>query len=251
MHWFGLVLEWSSVALQVCIFVLMGRRNLYRRFPLFALYTAYLILATVLRSLFLPNPHVYFYVYWVSEPGEIVLAILAVHESFKAVFGAFYLLWWFRFLFPGAIIAALGYSAWHAYVHPPLQVSALGAAIISMAIAAQYVIVCITVLFFVLLRFIRVRWRLYEFRIVFGFGVSALAVAFAGLVRSEFGTKFVFLTVWLPGVAYLVAVLIWFSAMLGEEPKNGRNIAGRPSPEQLVEGLRHQLRTLKKFLGKK
>src|SRR5438045_4519653 len=117
MHRLGLVLEWSSVALQVWIFVLMGRRNLYRRFPLFAFYIAYLILATILRSLFLSNQHIYFYVYWFTEPGEILLAILAVHESFRAVFRAFYLLWWFRFLFPGAIAAALTYAAWHAYVH--------------------------------------------------------------------------------------------------------------------------------------
>jgi len=251
MNWFGLALEWSSVALQVWIFVLMVRRNHYRRFPLFALYTAYLILATALRSLFLSNRRIYFYIYWFTEPGEILLAVLAVQESFRAVFRAFYLLWWFRFLFPGAIAAALGYAAWHAYAHPPFHASPIGAAIISMAIAAQYVIICITVLFFVLLRIIRVRRRPYEFSIVFGFGISALALAFAGLVRSEFGTKFSFLSEWLPGVAYLVAVVIWLSAMLGEEPKNGHIIAVRPSSEELVDDLRNQLQTLKKFLGKK
>lgn len=251
MYWFGLALEWFSVALQVWIFVLMGRRNLYRRFPLFAAYTAYMIVTTVLRSVFLSNRPVYFYVYWLSEPGQILLAIMAVHESFLAVFRAFYLLWWFRLLIPGAIIAALVYSGWNAYAHPPLHASTGGAVIISMAIAAQYVIVVLAVVFFLLLRFIHVRWRLYEFRIVFGFGISALAVAFAGLVRSEFGTKFTFLSEWLPGVAYLVAVLIWLSAMLGEEPKNGHNIGGKPSNEDLVGELREQMRAIKKFLDKK
>ena len=250
MYWFGLALEWSSVALQVWILVLMGRRNLYRRFPIFSVYTAYLIAATILRSVFLSRPHIYFYVYWFTEPGEILLAVLAVHESFRAVFRAFYLVWWFRLLFPGAIAVALGYSAWKAYAHPPQHANAAGAAIISAAVAAQYVIVCVSVLFFFLLRVFQVRWRLYEFRIVFGFGISALAVAFAGLVRSETGTRFSFLSEWLPGVAYLLAVLIWVSAMHGKEPKNGHGIAGKLSNEELVEELRLHLRNLKKFLGK-
>ena len=251
MYWFGLALEWTSVALQVWIFVLMGRRNLYGRFPLFAIYTAYMIVTTVLRSVFLSNRAVYFYVYWFSEPGQILLAILAVHESFMAVFRAFYLLWWFRLLIPGAIFASLVYSVWNAYAHRPLHVNATGAAIISMAIAAQYVIVALAVLFFSLLRIVHVRWRLYEFRIVFGFGTSALAVVFAGLIRSEFVTKFIFLSEWLPGMAYLFAVLIWLSAMLGQEPKNGQNIAGKPSKEEVVGELRGQLRAIKRFLGKK
>jgi hypothetical protein len=249
MYWFGLMLLWVPIALRLWIFVLMGRKNLYRRFALFTAYIVYTVIVAGLKAIFLSNWRIYFYVYWFSEPGEILLSVLAVHESFVRVFGTFYRLLWFRLLFPGAIAAALIYSCWKAYVHPPSHVSAVGSAIISTAIAAQYVILSIAILFFLLVRFIHVRWRLYEFRIVFGFGVAALVYAFAGVLRSESGTRFDFLSEYLPGMGYVLAVFIWLTAMLAEEPKNGDNIAGTPGPE-VLDGLRLHLKTIKKFLGK-
>jgi len=43
-------------------------------------------------SVTLSRPHVYFYVYWITAPMDTILAILAVHESFRRVFRVFYLL---------------------------------------------------------------------------------------------------------------------------------------------------------------
>jgi hypothetical protein len=249
MYWLGLTFQWTSVALQVWIFVLMGRRNLYRRFPIFASYTAYVVMSAVLRSVFLSDWHIYFYVYWFTQPAEILLSVLAVHESFMRVFGHFYQLRWFRFLFPGTIAAALIYAGWKAYAHPPVGVNSAGSAIISIAIASQYVIFGIFVVFFLLVRFVHVLWRLYEFRIVLGFGVASLFYAFAGVLRSETGTRFNFLSEYLPGMGYLLAVLIWLSAMMAEEPMNGHNLAGM-SIHEVLKALRLQLEVLKRFLAK-
>ncbi len=82
MYWFGLSLQWICVILQVWILVLMGRRSLYGRFPLFAAYIAYVAVQTVVRSAFLANQHLYFYVYWFTAPIEMILTVLAAHESF-------------------------------------------------------------------------------------------------------------------------------------------------------------------------
>jgi len=248
LYWVGLSLLWVPLALRIWIFALMNRKKLFRRFPLFAAYISYTVVTAVLKAVFLSNRHIYFYVYWLSEPGEILLSVLAVHESFLRVFGGFYRLSWFRLLFPGTIGMALLYSAWKAYVHPPMHVGGVGAAIISTAITAQYIILGISVLFFLLVRLIHVRWRLYEFRIVFGFGVASLIYAFAGVLRSESGTSFDFLSKYLPGMGYVLAACIWLSAMLGEEPKNGQNMAGMLGP-QLLEELRMHLKMIKRFLG--
>jgi hypothetical protein len=248
-YWFGLSLLWVPIALRLWIFLLLGRRNLYRRFPWFSLYTLYMVISGLLKGVFLSDWHVYFYVYWIAEPGEILLSILAVHESFMKVFGDFYRLLWFRFLFPAAIATALLYSGWKAYAHPPQQVSAVGSAIVSMAIAAQYSILGIAILFFLLVRFIHVRWRLYEFRFVLGFGVASLIYAFAAVFRSENGTHFAFLSEYLPGMGYVLAVFIWLNAMLAMEPKNGDNIGGMRE-SQLLQDLHLHLRTIKRFLGR-
>ena len=232
--------------LQVCILALMIWRGLLRRFPLFAAYTAYIICITTLRSVVLSNGTVYFYTYWATEPGEILLGLLAVHESFLRIFRVFYAVRWFRILFPGAIVFALVYSAWIAYAHPPQHASRAGAAIISAAVATEYVIVGISVLFFALVLLLRVRWRVYEFRIVLGFGISALAVVFAGIVRSENGTKFAFLSTYLPPVAYFLAVLIWLSAML--RPGAIDALEMRDAPDVLAEDLRGHLSAIRRFL---
>lgn len=221
-----------------------------RRFPLFAAYISYTVVAGVLKAIFLPNWHIYFYVYWFAEPGEVVLSVLAVYESFLRVFGDFYRLSWFRLLFPGTVGIALLYSAWKAWVRPPLHIGAVGAVIVSTTITAQYVILGISVLFFLLVRFIHVRWRLYEFRIVLGFGVASLIYAFSMALRSESGKHFDFLSIYLPGVGYVLAVCIWLSAMLAEEPKNGQNMSGMPG-QQLLEELSMHLKAIKRFLGQR
>src|SRR2546423_6064040 len=148
MYWLGISTQWVSVALQIWILALSAQRALHRSFPLFTTYMSYLVLQTVLRSVFLSKPDVYFYIFWITAPLEVILTLLAAHESFMKVFGNFYLLWWFRFLFPSAIIAALAYSGCNAYMHPPVNTSPTGMAIISAQIASQYIILGISVLFF-------------------------------------------------------------------------------------------------------
>jgi hypothetical protein len=55
---------------------------------------AYVVVVSTLKVLFLSNRRVYFYVYWASEPGDVVLSVLSVHESFRRAFGDFYRLKW-------------------------------------------------------------------------------------------------------------------------------------------------------------
>ena len=246
MYWLGSFLQWSTIALQLCISVLMARRKLLRLFPLFATYLAYIVGITILRAVFLFDHGAYFYIYWATQPGEIVLAILAVYESFVRVFRGFYGLLWFRLFFPAAILLALAYSAWSAVTHPPVHVSPLGAAIISAAVASDYVIVGIAVLFLAMVSILQVRWRLYEFRIVFGFGISALAMLFAGVLRSQNGTRFSFVSEFLPPMAYLLANLVWLSAMFSKESSNTQHLA-EPT-DRMIQELSGHLEVVRQFL---
>jgi hypothetical protein len=68
MYWFGHLLQLSSVALQLCVLALTIWRGLSRRFSLFAIYTAYIICITTIRSIVLSNHMLYFYM---LRPGAI------------------------------------------------------------------------------------------------------------------------------------------------------------------------------------
>jgi hypothetical protein len=250
MYSFGLALQWIGVALEVWILVFVWKRKLYRNYPLFSICILYLVLQTLLRSALFSSPSLYFSVYWVTAPLEVILTLLAAHESFMKVFGNFYLLWWFRFLFPSAIITALAYSGCNAYMHPPINTNPTGMAIISAQMASQYVILGISVLFFSLVKFLNIRWRVYEYRFVLGFGISALGMAFAGALRSEFGTKFAFFNEMLPPVAYVVALLVWLSAVRETEVQAAPAADDRPSPLELMQELRYHLRIVRTFLKK-
>src|SRR5213593_627266 len=133
-------------------------------------------------------------------------------------------------------------------MHPASR-SPAGAAIIGAAVAAQYIVLAISLLFFSLVSLLRVPWRIHEYRIVLGFGISSLAISFAGAVRSEFGTKFETWSRLLPGVSYLLALVIWWTAV--KHPVMTKQSSDtRLSPEALIREARRQLTVIRSLLRK-
>ena len=244
MYLVGLSLQWICIALAGWILALLWRRNLGGSFPVFTVYIGYVIVQMMLRSAFLSDAHVYLYVFWITAPIEMILTVLAVQESFLRVFRSFYLLRWFRIILPGTITATLVTSGWKAYLHPA-HGSRAAAAIIGTAVTAQYIVLAISILFFMLVGLLRVPWRIHEYRIVLGFGLSALALSFAGSVRSEFGTEFEVLSRMLPGVAYLLTLVIWLTAVKHPPPKEPELPDVELLPERLVEEARRHLMVIR------
>ena len=248
MYWLGLGVQITSIALQICILALLVRRRLLRSFPLFFGYILYVVVRTIIGSIALSHTRVYFYFYWTTAPGEIILMILAAHESFRRVFRVFYLLPWFRILFPATITFALLYAALRGYLSPPVHASPTGAAIISAMMTAQYVILTISIGFFALARLLRVPWRIHEYQFMFGFGVSAVSIAFAASIRSEFGAKHQFLSETLPALAYILVLAIWLSAVVHPYLAGCETTGQQLSPEEVVNQLRRQVATIRSLL---
>ena len=250
MDWLGFALQLSGIALEICILVLMARRHLYRQFPVFASYITYVMLQTALRAAFLSNAHLYFYVYWCTAPVEVIFAILAVHESFLRVFHGFYLLRWFRVVFPGSIAIALLYSVVRGYFYPPVHASAVQAAIILTMLTGQYVILAISVVFFALVKLLGVPWRIHEYRIVLGFGISSVMTALAASVRSVFVTRFAFVSEMLPALTYILALAIWISAVVYPLPSEIEIICDQPL-EEVVKQLRRDRSVVRSLLRRR
>jgi len=236
--------EWLPLALQAWLLILLVNKGLSRRFPLFLLYIVSQIVTGLARATLISNKS-YFYVYWWTAGIEALLSFLAIHESFRAVFRAFYRLQWFRMLWPGAIALIWAYAAWRAWANPPSHFTRTGAMLVSVAIVASYTIVGLALLFFLLVKIVRIRWHLYEFSIVYGIGFALLGMMIAALVRSEFGKKFAFMTEWGPPLAYLVGVLVWISAFLRTEPE----IRIDTPPDVLLRGMRENLNVVRKISG--
>jgi hypothetical protein len=246
---FGQTLFLLAFALEAWILLLLSRRGLYRDFPIFFAYISYIAMVTLIEAAVFARAQIYSRLYWYSEPAACLLRIWAVYESFMRVLGGFYLLRWFRVLLPATIAVVLIIAASWAYTHPAHNTSAMGAAIIGAAFTSQYVVFGMTLVFFGLAVLLRVQWRIHEYRIVFGFAISSLAIVLAAAVRSEFGTKLEFLSEMLPGMAYIVALGVWLSAVRHGLPPEAK-IAGEPSLEHLVHELRRQLSVLRSILRK-
>jgi hypothetical protein len=248
MDFLGSALQITGIALEICILVLLWRRNLFRTFPLFFSYVLYVLIRTIVCLVTLSTPYVYFYVYWITAPGEVILMILATYESLLRVFRVFYLLPWFRVVFPAGIAMALLYSGVRGYLSPPVHASAVSAAIISAMLTGQYVILTIALGFFALARLLRVPWRIHEYRFVLGFGISAVATALAASVRSDFGTRFAFLSGMLPAVTYILVLAIWLSAVVHPLPARSKIEAAGEQPEEVVRRLRQELAAIRSLL---
>ena len=248
MFWLGQFVEWLGIALLVSILVFLLRRGLSRRYPLFTLYAAYMTVTLLARALTLSRPHLYFYVYWTAEPGALVLKLLALGESFLKVFRGFYLLARFRLLLPGAILVALAVSVLRTLSHPT-QGSRATSIVVSGEMAVQYIALVVAVLFVGLVVLLRLPWRVHEYRIVLGFGISALGTFSSAGLRFFAGSGFGLLRSMVESAAYILALAIWVSAArysstsrLPAEPK--------VSPGMLVDELRRELAYTRSMLGR-
>lgn len=104
------------------------------------------------------------------------------------------------------------------------------------------------ILYFALIKLLKVMEHQLESGIILGFGMNATLVAFAVLIRSAFGTRFVLFTALLPAFAYIIAVATWLAILLQPERR-------LPEPqitlEQMNEILDRYLEIANKYLGKK
>ena len=251
MNSLGLAIATTGIGLEIWILAQLWRRDFLRTFPFFCSYALFILLTTIVGLVTLSTPNVYLYVYWITTPPATILAILAMHESFRKVFRVFYLLPWFRICFPTGIVLALSYAALRSYFHPPVHVTGIHAAMISGMLAAQYVILTIALIFFALVGLLQVPWRIHEFRIVLGFGLSAGVIALAASLRSDFGTNFAFLTQMAPALTYILSLAIWLSAVVHPLPAGtGRTTDSVPelSPEEVVSKLTSELTAIRSLV---
>jgi hypothetical protein len=207
------------IILQVCILVLLFKRQLQRRFIWFFVYTIYSLIEVIVRLLVSGHYKTYSIVYWSTEPIDLSVTVLALRESFLSVFWPEARLRWFRWVFWTGIGLALAYGCWEAWALPPRQESRIIWIIIDFEFALNAVISVFGLLYGGFIRVFGILDHQRESAIILGFTAIACIANFGWLTRSVFGTRFRLLSGLLPAVGYIVGELIWTRDLLRPEWK--------------------------------
>lgn len=232
-----------SLALEICLLVLLLRRRIRAVFPLFVACIALTVAATLARLLTSNHYLAYFYTYWSTDAMLSLLSLAALHEVFYEVFGGLFHFWWFRLFYYGTILAALAIAISNAIQHPPVQAHPIISLILEASIAINFVRMGIIALFGVFDWLLDMGYDRYAHGIVVGFGISSVGSLLGFLGFSIFGTKLIFFARNAPTVAYILGLVVWIITFAASQPKQGE---WKPpmSPEQMLKEVQGYLRAL-------
>ena len=238
-----------NAVLLAFLAVFLLRRKMQRQTPFFVSYTVFSIISQIGNVLLYTHYTLYFQFFWASETVNTVLAFFSLYEVFRWVFRNFYGIVWFRYLFPIMGILMLLMAGIRSLLLPAPDVQRLITAIISLAIALNFLQVGIFALFFLLVSFFHMRRRQHAFGITLGFGIIAITNVTILLLRSEFGKKFEPVSQITPPIAYIIAVVVWLAAFIPPQPDHPLKDWVPPlTPEEMLVELSQYTRAVKGVL---
>jgi len=219
------------------LLLIVYRQRLTGQLLWFALYIFWQFLEGCIQLVLLSiNRQLYARVYWWLEAVEVILIVGAVRESFLRIFQGFTKKPGFRRTVWTVIGAVVLYSAWKAIHAPPLQIGRLFSFVFGAEFLFRWAIVGIALLTTVLSILLKEPIT-REDAVVSGFGVASLAYVFYLSSFSLFGTKYIFLTKYIPSVGYFVAAFWWIYVFSRPMRQFGFKELGM-GPEEIREALR-------------
>ncbi len=205
---FSLISLLVSLCLEIWLAVLLYRRRVYKLYPVFFAYIAASVAVSLARLAIHPYYSIYYFVYWASELLLILLSIAALNHVFWYTYDVEDF-WWFRCLYYGAILVALGLTIRMAIVSPPVLKQPIISFMLEAEITANIVRASIVAVFAVMIEPMTVEFQRYPFGIILGFGASSIGPCIGYLIFSVFGTKVARSTDVISTVSYIVALIIW------------------------------------------
>lgn len=238
----------SGLLLGVWLTLMLLHHRVYKHFPLFVVYNIYAVVASAGFLVALYIPGTYFYVYWGSEIGFLLLATVAIHEVFHSVFEGFYLLPWFRWCYFASLAIVLTFAIISTGYNPPVQAHPLYSLALNITTPANCVLVAICALFYMAAKLLKVGFRRHSFAIVLGLGLSAVGNLIPDVMRSVFGKKMELFGIYGSSVSDFLTSVIWLTAFYRQDSGDG----GPPplSSAQMADEVRQYTRILKGLLGK-
>ncbi len=236
------------IALQSVLLFLLVRKRAGHTYPWFVTYTAFSVAATIARLALRQNPSLYFYLYWGGEMVYAVLALMALFEVFRSMFRNYLRLWWFRPLFPVAVLITIAVAVLHtAASHNPAQDQPITLAALAVTFGVRLVQGASFVCLWLLVWLTGARWRQPGLGIVTGFGFYASYVLVASLLRSEIGTKLDGLIVFGIPVAYILTLLLWLWFFTIPQPREPERDAFPPLSRDELNQYAAAVRRMRKL----
>jgi hypothetical protein len=235
------------ILLQIGIIVALLRRRLQRRFPWFTAYILYALVETAVRLAASGNQDAYLIVYWTTAVPGVGFTVLALRESFLAIFLPETRLRWFRFIFWSCIFAAIAYAVWQTSALPPRQARRFIGIVLKLNFGLDIVISTFGLVYAGAIGLFEILEHQRATAIILGFTANSSVAMFGWITRSVFGTRFRMLSEWIPAVAYIVAEAIWIKDLLRAE-----RIVPKPKQtlEQMNEVVNRYIAILHRYLGR-
>lgn len=249
MRLFDIGIEIVGSGLVLVLAMVMIRRRLHRDYPYFFAYIVVILVRTAVLLPITGDSHAYFYGFWTTELLTAGLVFLALYEAFYEVFYGFYVVWWFRLIFPGVACLISFFCIRYALLHPFPRAPLWMMLILSADNAASLTKAGVFLLFMILVVAFHMRWRRYPYDIVLGFAVTSIGMLAYDELWAKGGMYYI-IARYGPAVTFILATAIWlwsFGGKLQDEPvQKWRHEA---SPEQLLQELREYMRIVRKGSG--
>jgi hypothetical protein len=175
----------------------------------------------------------------------------AVRESFLRIFRGFTRMSWFRWAVSGVIVAVVAYSAWKAVYAPPTQ--GIFWWWIPFVLGAEFMFhwgtAAIGLLTMLLSWLVKEPTNSREDAVINGFAINSGTVIASAVIFSFFGTRYIFLSNYLPSVGYFLAVFLWIWVFSRAVEGYGFKELGM-GPEDMLREIRRYREAALRMRGK-
>jgi prepilin signal peptidase PulO-like enzyme (type II secretory pathway) len=232
----------AGLILQPALAVFLVARKLWRKYPIFTLYTvfnsigniiAFLLRETSLSFLLRDRPLLYFWFLQIFNGITTFIGFGIAYEIFRTIFSPHRALKRLATLVFGAcaiILAGMGASL--IISEAPFRSTDLMKSVLVVSEAARLLEVGLIGVLFLFSRAFGLHWRQATFGIALGLGIFATVELVATTIQSEFGPAAMNVLNLLRTGAFDVGLLTWIGYILAPEPS--LNI-GLPERSQLDE----------------
>ena len=197
-----------NILVDSWLLYILRRQSVWKQLPWFVLYICWEFLgACVGLTTWLISKQLYVTVFWWMEAARIALLVGAVRESLLRIFKGFEsLLRWSVLL---VILGVVAYSWWKAVHAPPIQSNRLASFILGAEFTLRWGVAGVSVVAMVLMWFIQEPAGSREDAVITGAAIASMGFVAWVVIRSVFGTRFVFFAQYLPDMGYFVAAFYW------------------------------------------
>jgi hypothetical protein len=204
---------------QTAILVIMAKKRLFRTFPIFAIYTGFVVLHQITAYVVHRWSDLwYFYAAWIGEIISIVLGFCVIAELFDDLLKHYKSIHTIAsYLFRWAIFIAVFLAVLAGVASPGNDVYQFTIGLLTLERSVRIVQFALVMFIMGFAKTLGLTWRHHTYGLAFGFGLFAMVSLIAYVVRIELGPVAGNSVRQLVPTAYLLAATVWLGYLLAPQ----------------------------------